>query len=125
MALARSQPAFSSPPGLPARRTSGRPYATPWGPGLSRDVQVTGAGGVPADATAVLLNVTVTGTTTPSFLTIWPAGQPAALASSLNWAAGDTIPNAVTAKLSTTGALTVKIDNGTAHVIADTAGRYT
>ena len=39
------------------------PYGTPWGQGISRDVQVGGQGGVPMGADAVILNVTVTNTT--------------------------------------------------------------
>jgi hypothetical protein len=99
------------------------PFGTPWGPNVSRNVQVTGRA-TPATATAVLLNVTVTSTTAGSFLTIWPAGETAPLASSLNWAPGQTIPNAVTSKLGATGAISVKNAAGDAHVLADVAGWY-
>jgi hypothetical protein len=115
----------------PARIQDSRPsgpqvglYGTPWGVDVARDVQVTGAGGVPASAGAVLMNVTVTGTTAASYLTVWPAGQTAPLASSLNWTAGNTIPNSVTAKLSPTGGISVRNALGEAHVIADVAGWY-
>ena len=64
---------------------------------------VGGVSGIPADADAVVLNVTVTDTTGGSFLTLWPAGQTKPTASNLNWTPGLTIPNAVTVKLGTGG----------------------
>jgi hypothetical protein len=99
------------------------PYNTPWGQGAARDVQVTG-GSVPAGAGAALMNVTVTATTDSSWLTVWPTGQPKPLASSLNWGAGQTIANAVTAKLSATGAISIGNATGSTDVIADIAGWY-
>src|SRR5216684_3041320 len=52
------------------------------GPGGSLNVQVTGQGGVPSSGVSgVVLNVTVTNTTTPSYLTVWPAGLSRPLAS--------------------------------------------
>src|SRR5207237_22129 len=60
-------------------------FSSPLGPGGSLDLTVTGVGGVPASGvTAVVLNVTVTDTSAPSFLTVWPTGQPRPLASNLN-----------------------------------------
>ncbi len=86
-------------------------------------MQVTGNGGVPAGAAAALLNVTVTGASSFSYLTIAPAG-PVPLASSLNWRPGQTIANAVTTKLSPAGVISVRNASGTTHVIADVAGWY-
>ncbi|HVL02953.1 MAG TPA: hypothetical protein VM386_00815 [Acidimicrobiales bacterium] len=84
---------------------------------------IAGNGGVPATgATAALLNVTVTGASATGFLTVWPSGQAAPLASSLNWVAGRTIPNSVTTKLGAGGAISVRNANGDVHVIADAAG---
>ncbi|MEZ5143199.1 MAG: hypothetical protein R2726_11875 [Acidimicrobiales bacterium] len=100
------------------------PYATPWGAGTVRDVQVAGVGGVPASATAVAMNVTVTGTTAPSFLTVWPSGTPRPTASSLNWSAGQTIANAVTVKGGAGGTVSVFNPTGSAHVVIDVVGWY-
>ena len=117
----------------PARIVDSRPpgiggYSTPWGPGQTRDVQVTGVGGVPANAEAVILNVTVTDTTAPSFLSIWPAGQPQSQISSVNWVASQTIANSVTTKVAlgapNAGKLSVFNASGTADVIVDVAGYY-
>ncbi|MEO5679957.1 MAG: PQQ-dependent sugar dehydrogenase [Acidimicrobiales bacterium] len=100
------------------------PFRVPWGPQVTRDVAVAGTGGMPADAGAALLNVTATGSTATSFLTIWPTGQSAPDASSLNWEPGQTIPNSVTAKVGTGGSVTIRNAAGDVHVIADTSGWY-
>ncbi len=100
------------------------PYGTPWGPGTTRAVTASPAAGVPAGATAVLLNVTVTGPTAPSFLTIWPAGQPRPNASSLNWVAGQTLANAVNAMVGVGGQISIFNPSGTVEVIADSNGWY-
>ncbi|MEZ5141771.1 MAG: fibronectin type III domain-containing protein [Acidimicrobiales bacterium] len=101
------------------------PYATPWTAGMTREVQVAGLSGVVTiKATAVTLNVSVTGTTAPSFLTIWPKGQPQPTASNLNWVAGQTIPNAVTVKVGDDFKVNVFNPSGSAHVIIDVVGYY-
>ncbi|MEZ5142956.1 MAG: hypothetical protein R2726_10620 [Acidimicrobiales bacterium] len=100
------------------------PYSTPWGPNTTRNVTVTSTGGVPANATAVVLNVTATSTTAASFLTIWPAGQTRPNASSLNWSAGQTIPNAVTVKVGASGQISVFNPSGNVNVIIDVVGYF-
>ena len=90
--------------------------------------QVTGANGnctIPADASAVAMNVTTVDGTGASFLTIWPAdvGQPQA--SSLNWVPGSPpTPNKVDVKLSATGSISLYNDVGTVNVLADVVGYY-
>jgi subtilisin family serine protease len=100
------------------------PFSTPWGPGKSRDVTVAGASGVPIDATAVALNVTVTGTTGSSFLSLWPSGQARPVASSLNWKPGWTIANAVTVKVGSGGKIWIYNNFGNADVVIDVVGYY-
>ncbi len=100
------------------------PYNSPWGPGVTRDVSIGGQGGVPADASAVVLNVTVADTTASSFLTVWPKGGSKPTASSLNWTAGEVIPNAVTVELGTSGDVSVFNPGGNVDVIIDVAGYY-
>jgi len=99
-------------------------YPTPWGPNVSRDVQVGGVSGVSAAAAAVLLNVTATGTTDHSFLKVWPLGSATPATSSLNWAPAQTVPNAVTARLGSFGRISVLNFAGNVDVIADVAGWY-
>ena len=69
------------------------------GPGSVTEVMVAGRGGVPFTASAVALNVTVTEPQAPGFVTVYPCGVQPPDASNLNFAAGQTIPNAVLAKL--------------------------
>ena len=93
----------------------------------TRDFQVAGNGGVPStNVSAVVLNVTVTDTTTTGYLTVFPTGATKPLASNLNWsAANTTIPNLVIAKLGTDGKISVYENGpGTAQLIIDVAGYY-
>ena len=115
-------------PLTPARvqdsRASIGDYFSPWGPATARNVHVGGGGGVPGDAEAVLGNVTVTNTTSLSYLTLWPWGETMPTASTLNWTAGVTIPNAATARLGAAGQLGVYSAGGSVDVIVDVAGWY-
>src|SRR5262249_24244780 len=97
---------------------------TPWSTGSARDLQVTGVGGVPGGANTVVLNVTVTDTAAPSYLTVWPTGQVRPLASNLNWPAGDTRPNPAVAKVGTGGKVSIFNSAGSTSVIADVVGYF-
>ncbi len=103
--------------GAPAGRLPG---------GTTLVLQITGAGvtNVPADATAIALNVTVTDPDAAGFLTIWPCGSPQPLASNLNYANGQTIANLVIAKLGSGGTLCIS-GQATTHVVADVNGWFT
>jgi hypothetical protein len=110
---------------LDTRQGSGEPYEGQTIPsGGSLTIQVQGVGGVPITATAVVLNVTVTHTTEPSYLTIWPAGDSRPTSSDLNWTAGETAPNLVIVKLGTNGQVSIYNNAGQTDVIADVVGWY-
>jgi len=100
--------------------------AAPVGPGGVIDVKVTGVGGVPASGvTAVVLNMTATNATaSASYLTVWPksAGRP--LASNVNFSAGMSVPNLVTARVGADGSVSVYNNSGSVAVIADVQGWY-
>jgi hypothetical protein len=105
--------------------------STPIGAGQTLTQQITGANGncttpIPADASAVAMNVTVVGGTESSFLTIWPSDvTPRPVASSLNWLAGDPpTPNNVDTKLSATGQINLFNHVGDVDVLADIVGYY-
>ncbi|MGB3411661.1 MAG: hypothetical protein WBA45_10715 [Microthrixaceae bacterium] len=87
----------------------------------SRDVQVTGRGGVPTGAGAVVVNLTVTNPTHVGYTTVFPTGTTRPNASNLNFVAGATVANAVVAKLSATGSLTI-YNMAVADVIVDVSG---
>jgi Zn-dependent metalloprotease len=90
------------------------------------ELQVAGQGGVPpTGAVAAVLNVTVAEPTASGFITAYPTGEAAPLASNLNFTAGKVIPNLVTVLLGTDGKVSLKNGSpGTSHLIADVAGYY-
>jgi hypothetical protein len=89
--------------------------------GTTLELKVAGRGGVPTDASAVVLNVTVTETSGPGYVTVFPCGGPAPNASNLNFVANDTTPNAVVTKLDTAGKVCV-FARTTTHLIVDVNG---
>lgn len=96
------------------------------GPGATREVLVRGgATGIPAEASSVVLNVTATAPTAGSFLTVWPAGGPRPGVSSLNFVAGQTIPNLVMVEVGAGGRVSTFNWAGSTHVLADAVGYYT
>jgi hypothetical protein len=95
------------------------------GGGESIDVQVTGRNGVPADAQAVVLNVTATDPTAVSYLTVWPTGDGRPLASSVNMNPGQTVPNLIIARVGAGGRVSVFSNAGSTHVVIDVLGAFT
>ncbi len=88
-------------------------------------VTVAGQGGVPSSgATAAVLNVTATNTTARSYFTVYPDGQVRPTASSLNFLAGQNVPNLVTVALPTDGQIDVYNAFGSADLIIDVQGYY-
>ena len=86
---------------------------------------VTGLGGVPATGvSAVVLNVTVTQPTAPSFLTVYPSGTTRVATANLNFVAAQTVPNLVMAKVGADGKVAAYNDAGSAHLIFDVVGWY-
>ena len=96
------------------------------GSGSVRELQVTGAGGVPSSGvSAVALNVTAVSTETNDFggfVTVFPCGtRPDA--SNLNFTSGMTIPNSVIAPVSSDGKVCFYV-YGKAHLLADVSGYF-
>lgn len=82
-----------------------------------------GASGVPNNARAAVLNVTVTGAQGNGYVTVYPCGATRPITSNLNFVAGQTIPNAVIAKIGTDGKVCIYANVGT-HLIADVNGYF-
>ncbi len=99
--------------------------ASPIGGGETRALQVVGQAGIPADAVAVALNVTVTEPTASSYLTVWPAGAAMPTASSVNFVAGQTVANMVTVGIGTGGQVDLYNFRGDASTVVDVTGWYT
>ena len=72
--------------------TGGHPG--PLGQGQVLNLTVLGPGNVPTQhVTSVVLNVTVTNETQPSYLTVFPTGEAVPNASNLNFVPGHDVPN--------------------------------
>lgn len=75
-------------------------------------------------ATAVVLNVTGTEPSGPTFVTVFPHGQARPEVSNLNLVAGQTRPNLVTVQVGADGKIDFYNNAGSVHLIADLAGYY-
>jgi len=114
----------------PARVLDTRPAPTVdglsagWGirlGGATSRVLVAGRGGVPADATTVVLNVTAADARDSGYLTVYPCDRPRPIASNVNYQAGSTVPNAVLVKLDTDGSV-CHYNDATTHLLIDVSG---
>ena len=109
---------------LDTRTTTGG-HQGPLKPNEAFGLQVTNHGGVPSTGVAaVVLNLTVTGPTAPSFLTMYPAGQSLPNSSNINFVAGQTIANLVTVKVGSGGVVDIHNEFGSTNVVADVEGYY-
>ena len=93
------------------------------GAGWVTELQVAGRAGIPANATTASLNVTVTDAQQPGFVTVYPCGQPVPTASNLNYAAGDTIPNAVITQIGIGGKVCL-FTYGATQLVTDINGYF-
>jgi len=88
------------------------------------DLGVVGIAGVDPAAKAVILNVTATGATAETFVTVYPDGVGRPDASSLNVAQGATIANLVVAKVGANGKVRLYNHAGSLHLLADVTGFF-
>jgi hypothetical protein len=86
-------------------------------------IQVTGQGNVPATAKAVLANVTVTAPDRQGFLTMWNCSAARPEVSTMNFSSGETVANAATIPLDSTGGLCA-FSNVSADLVVDVSGYY-
>lgn len=95
------------------------------GPMSQTSVKISGEGGVPpSDVRAVTMNVTVVNPSAPGFLTIWPSLLDRPGASSINFAAGQTLSNQITVPVSENGYVQLYNSAGNTNVIFDVLGYY-
>ena len=107
---------------LDTREPIGVPAAGPVGPDSSITVQVAGVGGVPVDATGVIVTLTATGGTADTFITATPTGTPRATTSVLNPGVSKAIANTITIGLGDNGRIDLYNRFGNVHLIADVTG---
>ena len=91
--------------------------------GTTTELQITGRAGTPTDAIAAVINIAVTGSTQPGFITVFPCGTQRPTAANLNHTAGQTIANLVTTGIGTNGKICIYTLNDT-HIIADLNGYH-
>lgn len=92
--------------------------------GATREFKLGGRAGIPLDAAAVVLNVTIAGPTANGFATIYACDQPTPLASNVNFDLGETIPNLVTTRMSAEGKVCIYAGAASFYVVADAIGYY-
>ena len=97
--------------------------SAPIGPGATRNVPLSGRGGVPATGvSAVVVNVTATQPSAASYLTIHPSGSGRPVASNLNFGPGQTVANLSVVPVGTSGSIDVFNAAGTTHLVVDIVG---
>ncbi len=86
-------------------------------------VPVAGLAGVPADAAAVVVNLTVTAPRTAGFLTAYPCGQQRPLASNANHVRDQVVASAAVVPVGPDGTVCVYHQQAT-HVVVDVTGSF-
>jgi len=93
--------------------------------GVARSFKVAGANVIPANATIIVGNVTVTEQAGGGFLAVTPTPQNAPKTSTLNFPKGDNRANAVFCAINTDGTVSITVVGTKAHVIFDVTGWFT
>jgi hypothetical protein len=94
-------------------------------PDSTLTIKVAGLAGIPTSgASAVVLNVTVTDTTAPGYLTVYPTGLARPVASNLNFTSGETTPNRVIVGLGAAGEVSIYNSSGFTDVVVDVGGWF-
>ncbi|MFF1343406.1 PKD domain-containing protein [Streptomyces sp. NPDC058290] len=110
---------------LDTRNGTGAPQ-TKVAPYSSAHLKIGGNGGIPAGVTAVVLNVTVTDTTSGGHVTAYADGDDKPTTSNVNFVPGQTVPNLVIVPVGENGY--VNLYNGgweSVDLIADVTGYFT
>jgi hypothetical protein len=123
-AAAASMPLLSTPQRVADTRSSGAAVPT----GSARCFTVTGAPGIPGNASAVLVNVTAVGYGTRGWLTVYPAGQTPPATSTVNFDPSVyAVANQTLVGVGADGQVCVQVGTinsapGGSHIIVDTFG---
>jgi hypothetical protein len=105
----------------------GNGLSGPFSAGVPRTFQVSGRGGVPANATAVTGNLTVTEQSHLGFVFLGPNPVASPTSSTLNFPVGDNRANGVTVALSGTGALSATygaVGGASTQLVFDVTGYF-
>ncbi len=121
-------------PLIPGRMLESRIGAAPTADGRFSGIGVRAAGtitqlpiagryGVPANADTAVLNVTVTGTLSPGYVTVWPCGSAPPNASNVNYETNATVANSVIARIGADGSVCLYTSAST-NLLVDLNGYY-
>jgi hypothetical protein len=91
------------------------------GAGATKTISVAGNFGVPADATAVVLNVTAAYPAAAGYLSVYPTGAVRPLASNLNYSVGRAVPNLVEVGIGTNGDISL-FSSASTDIVVDVEG---
>ncbi len=94
----------------------------PLSPDQTVTIPVAGQAGIPADATAVVLNVSAVAPDGFGYFTVWPHGSAPPDSSNVNYVAGADVPNLVMVQLGDGGAIDVRNSVSRAFLLVDVAG---
>jgi hypothetical protein len=108
----------------PTRVLDTRDDGSALGPGAARRVAVAGTVGIPSNASGVVFSLTAVAPSAPGYLTVYPSQVPRPTASSVNFRAGQTIPNLVYARLGSDGAVEIFNFAGRTDIIVDIVGWF-
>lgn len=100
-------------------------HTTPFGETDTRQLDVTGAHGIPADAKAVIGNITATQSFGRSWQLVWPQGSSLPTASVLNTDTGNVRPNMVLSATGPNGDWSIYNSLGNTALIFDAVGYFT
>ena len=88
-------------------------------------LKVAGVGGVPADAKAVVLNLTVATPTAAGYIKAYPDGGAVPVVSNVNFVADQTIPNAAIVPVGADGDIDIALTGaGSARMVVDVNGYF-
>lgn len=87
-------------------------------------IHVGGAGGIPIDAVAASLNITVVNPRQPGYLTAWPCDRAQPEVSNLNYEPAQTVAAGIIVPLAADGTLCVYAYSD-AHIVVDVTGSFT
>ncbi len=111
---------------LTPRRILDTRTAAPVTAGTDRTVIIAAHNGVPAGATAVIVNTTGVGASQPLNLQVYPTGNPPSpRTSTVSPQDGYPVPDLVVMRLGTGGAINLSASSGSTHVVLDVVGYLT
>jgi hypothetical protein len=87
-------------------------------------VKVAGVGGVPSNATAVVVNLTAVGATTPTCVTAYPAGQARPAGANLNVSNASALPNLAIVPVGAGGYIDLYNSSGRVNLEGDISGYF-